>query len=235
MHRQVSYKSLAVEPSRRLRDFLKPTDCRTILYSCLLGCSFTYAKVYDRLAIALVHSNRYTIEPWYFSPYPEELTEVECAYICEYCLRYAAERTQFERHRRKCQLLGPPGNQIYKKDEFSFYEVDGRKCRGYAQRLCLIAKLFLDHKTLYFDTDPFLFYVMTRGDEIGDHIVGYFSKEKESQDDYNVACILTLPQFQKQGYGQLMIEFSYLLTQTENKVGSPEKPLSDLGYLTYIR
>ena len=36
--------------------------------------------------------------------------------------------------------------------------------------------MFLDHKTLYYDTDPFLFYVMTEYDSIGFHIVGYFSK-----------------------------------------------------------
>lgn len=46
----------------------------------------------------------------------------------------------------------------------------------YAQNLCLLAKCFLDHKTLYYDTDPFLFYVMTELDNSGFHIVGYFSK-----------------------------------------------------------
>ena len=30
----------------------------------------------------------------------------------------------------------------------------------YCQSLCLLAKLFLDHKTLYFDVEPFLFYVL---------------------------------------------------------------------------
>ena len=62
--------------------------------------------------------------------------------------------------------------------------------QAYAQNLCLLAKLFLDHKTLYYDTDPFLFYVMCECDDFGYHIVGYFSKEKESSEDYNVACIL---------------------------------------------
>ncbi len=51
--------------------------------------------------------------------------------------------------------------------------------QAYAQHLCLIAKMFLDHKTLYYDTDPFLFYVMTDCDEFGFHIVGYFSKVTE--------------------------------------------------------
>lgn len=76
----------------------------------------------------------------------------------------------------KCDLFHPPGNEIYRKDKISFFEIDGRKNKSYAQNLCLLAKLFLDHKTLYYDTDPFLFYVMTEYDTYGCHIVGYFSK-----------------------------------------------------------
>ena len=46
----------------------------------------------------------------------------------------------------------------------------------YCQNLCLLAKLFLDHKTLYYDVEPFLFYVLTEVDRNGAHMVGYFSK-----------------------------------------------------------
>eukprot|EP00057_Strongylocentrotus_purpuratus_P027205 XP_011681679.1 PREDICTED: uncharacterized protein LOC105446458 [Strongylocentrotus purpuratus] len=46
----------------------------------------------------------------------------------------------------------------------------------YCQNLCLLAKLFLDHKTLYYDVEPFLFYIMTENDSSGCHILGYFSK-----------------------------------------------------------
>ena len=37
----------------------------------------------------------------------------------------------------------------------------------YCQSLCLLSKLFLDHKTLYYDVDPFLFYVLTEKDSEG--------------------------------------------------------------------
>ena len=115
----------------------------------------------------------------------------------------------------KCNLRHPPGNEIYRKQTISFFEIDGRKNKAYAQNLCLLAKLFLDHKTLYYDTDPFLFYVMTEVDSRGFHIVGYFSKEKESSEDYNVACILTLPPYQRKGYGKLLIEFSTTLIKRD--------------------
>merc|ERR1712100_308203 len=95
-----------------------------------------------------------------------------------------------------------------------------------------------DHKTLSFDAEPFRFYCLTKksvGDDgIEEHqLMGYFSKEKVSALNYNLACILTLPQFQRQGVGTLMISLSYALSVREQKVGSPEKPLSDLGKLSY--
>lgn len=37
----------------------------------------------------------------------------------------------------------------------------------------------------------------------------------------------------RKGYGQYLIEFSYLLTRVEKKTGSPEKPLSDMGLVSY--
>ena len=57
-------------------------------------------------------------------------------------------------------------------------QVDGKKNKVYGQNLCYLAKLFLDHKTLYYDVDLFLFYVLCECDDRGCHMVGYFSKVK---------------------------------------------------------
>lgn len=125
---------------------------------------------------------KYFMECWYFSPYPKEFYPdgpVECLYICEFSFRFFRTHNELIRFQNKTNLTRhPPGNEIYRDSNVSMFEVDGGVEKIYCQNLSYFAKLFLDHKTLYFDVDPFLFYVLCTQDDRGYHPVGYFSKEK---------------------------------------------------------
>lgn len=117
-------------------------------------------------------------------------------FLCEFCLKYTKSKAVLERHQGKCTWRYPPGTEIYRNKDLSVFEVgllnismlaeflysmtnvivsqvDGNTSKIYCQTLCLLAKLFLDHKTLYYDVEPFLFYVLTQNDKK----VGFFSDE----------------------------------------------------------
>mmetsp|Transcript_3666 Transcript_3666/g.6075 ORF Transcript_3666/g.6075 Transcript_3666/m.6075 type:complete len:791 (-) Transcript_3666:87-2459(-) len=187
--------------------------------------------------IKFVKLGKYIMECWYFSPFPKEFYPdgfAECIYFCEFSMRFFKTKEELLRYSKKPGLPRyPPGNEIYRDARVSMFELDGAVEKIYCQNLCYFAKLFLDHKTLYWDVDPFLFYVLCTRDERGFHPVGYFSKEKYSDLGYNLACILTFPCVQRMGFGRFLIEFSYELSKKEEKAGSPEKPLSDLGWVGY--
>ncbi|KAL1739286.1 acyl-CoA N-acyltransferase [Schizophyllum fasciatum] len=154
--------------------------------------------------------------------------DTECVYVCDLCFKYFAEMAHLELHKRKCTMFHPPGRRVYQQGALSSYSWAhvAYAAQIYCQNLALFGKLFIDIKTVFFDLDNFFFYVTTDGETKQDNPVGYFSKEKVSYDDYNLACITVFPPYQRKAFGILMIEF--------RKIGSPERPLSDLGLRSYL-
>ncbi|VDB89822.1 unnamed protein product, partial [Peniophora sp. CBMAI 1063] len=108
----------------------------------------------------------YDIQTWYDAPFPEEYAQIPDGrlWLCEFCLKGMKSEFTAARHRLKCKARHPPGNEIYRDGTLSIYEIDGRAHKLYCQNLCLLSKMFLDHKSLFYDVEPFLFYVLTETD-----------------------------------------------------------------------
>ncbi|KAJ2502961.1 K(lysine) acetyltransferase [Coemansia sp. RSA 1972] len=202
------------------------------------------ATVDEANEIQRIILGKYSIAVWYASPYPDEYTHTRDLFICQQCLKYMRHRETLDSH--VCPDPFPRGRRVYEDATSALFEVDGKAHTLYCQNLCLLSKLFLDQKTIYYDIGGFLFYILLSkqpATAVGSFsspldateytFVGYFSKEKSSVERNNLACILVLPPFRGQSYGQLLIELSYELTKMEGTTGGPEQPLSSQGFHSY--
>ncbi|KAH0543290.1 hypothetical protein FGG08_002353 [Glutinoglossum americanum] len=161
---------------------------------------------------------------WYPSFYPEELVNNNCS------------------ETDRLYDMAPAGRLIYDKEPYSVHEVDGDDQKLFCQNLSLFAKLFLDNKSVFYDVSTFLYYLLVftyprkpgSGQSSPHQVIGFFSKEKMSWDNNNLACILVFPPWQRRGLGKILMGVSYELSKREGKLGGPEKPLSDLGRKGYL-
>jgi GNAT superfamily N-acetyltransferase len=175
--------------------------------------------------------------PLHLSPYPEEYMRTGFLFICKRCLGYFASPLVYQRHQMKCSSPFPPGKLVYyDSDDLAIFEVSGAERKAYCQNLCLLSKMFLEHKTLYYDVECFLFYVLGKSSSPEEFsICGYFSKETSVWTN-NLSCLMVLPSYQGLGLGSLLIDYSYHLNRLKKPpyISGPEQPLSVQGEKSYM-
>ncbi|KAL8967639.1 MAG: hypothetical protein Q9183_002822 [Haloplaca sp. 2 TL-2023] len=196
---------------------------------------------------------------WYPSYYPEDLVgrEVDRLHVCRWCFKYCRELAPFLAHRIKArpvkqstQVMTTASTKSMVKNIkcVSAYGPFDRRLKPslipsklFSQNLSLFAKLFLDNKSIFFDVATFDYYLLVQHGPnsslplLPSQIVGFFSKEKMSWDNNNLACILVFPPWQRKGLGKILMGISYELSRMGNRVGGPEKPLSELGRIGYLK
>ncbi|KAJ9604087.1 SAS complex subunit [Cladophialophora chaetospira] len=176
-------------------------------------------------------------------------------YVCPCCFRYTPVQHQLTSHlaqHRHLRASGQELNQpvpdsafkVYEWEGYAIWEIEGEKEKLYCQNLSLFGKLFLEQKSVFFDTSGFKYYVLTytkpensvpsaptktRGRKrsssssvaedddmlLQTRVLGFFSKENLSWDANNLACILVFPPFQHRQLGQLLMAVSYKLSGWE--------------------
>lgn len=131
-----------VEPPKPLSAFSKEQEIEKLRTSGSMTQSISeIARVKN---LNRLQMGKYEVEAWYFSPYPKEYAHLDVLFLCEFCLCYYPSPFMLKRHRARCTLLHPPGNEIYRHEDISFWEIDGRKQLTWCRNLSLLSKCFLD-------------------------------------------------------------------------------------------
>lgn len=136
--------------------------------------------------------------PWCYLP---EMKYIEWT-------EYLCSKSMAEKIRCNPLLLFPRRSARLGKRNKLLTHFTSQTSKIYCQNLCIMAKLFIDHKTLFYDVEPFLFYLAIVSDPARTGFAGYFSKEKSSSSSNNLSCIMVLPVYQKRGIGSFLIDFS---------------------------
>ena len=135
---------------------------------------------------------RWQMETWYFSPFGKEYDGTDTLYFAS-STSFFARKEQLDRYLQQVQDLPPAGRRDLPAEDGEAPGVDIRG--GPARPADLLREPLPPREALPRPQDPVLrcgaLFVLhhLRGRRRGAHMVGYFSKEKHSSEEYNLACI----------------------------------------------
>ena len=177
---------------------------------------------------------------------------LDTLYVCDFCFKYTSEKSKMDVHKVVCPLnrpFPPIGKLVYAdtKTKRLIKKFRGFLHELFCQNLSLFGKLFLDDKSVYYNVEPYDFYVLYGADDKGAsqksskcciyRPMGFFSVEKTAwEPDNNLACICVFPPYQRQCLGLLLIEFLFAAAEAVGQMPlGPEFPLSPYGRQLYLR
>ncbi|ODV85814.1 hypothetical protein CANARDRAFT_232740 [[Candida] arabinofermentans NRRL YB-2248] len=156
-------------------------------------------------------------------------------YFCPNCFKYTDIQDEMDIHIQCCTYRKKlPGKIMYHDGEVSIRKVKGSKHKLFCQCMCILAKFFLGNKSVFFNLDFYDFYIIYKKLNGVPTPMGFYSRELLSWEANNLSCILVIPCYQKQQLGTKLIDFSYHLSNYEQIISGPERPLSPFGKISYL-
>jgi histone acetyltransferase SAS2 len=184
----------------------------------------------SKISSAVSGSKQYKVDPARKQPWLDVL------YVCPYCFKFTDIKLEWEQHLNCCTFKSRlPGKVMYNDGETIIRKVKGANHKLFSQCMCLMAKFYLDNKSVFYHLDYFDFYVAYQLLDRHEVPMGFYSRELLSWDSNNLSCICVLPCYQKRHLGTKLIDFSYQLSKYEQQISGPEHPLSALGRITYLK
>lgn len=179
----------------------------------------------------------YEFDTWYGnSALKLNQNSLDLLHICPFCFKYTPLEQSIRQHLGQCVIRTTlPGQSVYQSDEMTIRRIKGYQFPLFTQCMALLAKFFLDNKSVFYNINSYDFYVAYGKDEGVIKPMGFYSRHLPSWESDNLSCICVLPCYQKRGLGTLLIDFSYKLSNFENQISGPERPLSPFGKLAYLK
>eukprot|EP01147_Barroeca_monosierra_P004299 gene4299-6610_t len=172
-----------------------------------------------------IQIGKYRLEPW-----SHRFEAAAPVYVCAKCLARYNTQKQLRQHANICFVKEPPGKCIFRSKAFDIYQVDGFLGRRFARALTWLTTAFITDKLLSVDVTRFEYFVLREENKF---VAAYFSRQKNCPIENNLSCIAVFPQYQRQGYGKILVDLSYEISLRDGRIGTPERPLSLHGRKLY--